>query len=103
MYNREFYRSDDMLLCISKQTKNLVKNVLKDHPKQEWAVKYVPHGINENKFFPIINDFEFEVFKDRILGDEGFDFVVLHNSRNIRRKNQSDIILSWRTFLDQLP
>ena len=33
MWNREFYRSDDMLLCISKQTKNLVENVLRDHPK----------------------------------------------------------------------
>ena len=103
MYNREFYRSDDMLLCISKQTKNLVKNVLRDHPKPEWAVKYVPHGINDKNFFPIINDLEFETFKDKIIDKEEFDFIVLHNSRNIRRKNQSDIILSWRTFLDQLP
>ena len=103
MYNREFYRSDDMLLGISKQTVNLVKNVLKDHPKPDWAIKYVPHGIDEKKFFPVINDFEFEAFKERILGKDGCDFVVLHTSRNIRRKNQSDIILAWRTFLDQLP
>ena len=103
MWNREFYRSDDMLLCISKQTKNLVENVLRKHPKPDWAVKYVPHGIDENKFFPIINDLEFEVFKDNMLDNQEYDFVVLHNSRNIRRKNQSDIILSWRTFLDQLP
>ena len=102
-YNREFYRSDDMLLGISKQTVNLVKNVLKDHPKPDWAVKYVPHGIDEKKFFPVVNDFEFEAFKERILGKDEFDFVVLHTSRNIRRKNQSDIILAWRTFLDQLP
>jgi len=103
MYNREYYRSDDQLLCISKQTTNLVKNVLKDHPKPDWAVKYVPHGINPKTFFPIINDLEFEVWKEKFLEKEEYDFVVLHNSRNIRRKNQSDIILSWRTFLDQLP
>ena len=103
MYNREFYRSDDMLLGISKQSVNIVKNVLKDHPKPEWAVKYVPHGIDDSKFFPIINDFEFEAFKENILEKKEYDFVVLHNSRNIRRKNTSDIILSWRTFLDQLP
>jgi len=103
MWNRNFYRSDDMLLCISKQTTNLVKNVLKDNPKPDWAIKYVPHGINENVFFPIINDFEFEAFKESLLEKEKYDFIVLHNSRNIRRKNQSDIILSWRTFLDQLP
>jgi glycosyltransferase involved in cell wall biosynthesis len=101
MWNREFYRSDDMLLCISKQTKNLVENVLRDHPKPG-RIQYVPHGIDEKKYFPIINDFEFEAFKERIL-EEDRDFVVLHLSRNIRRKNQSDIILAWRTFLDQLP
>jgi len=103
MWNREFYRSDDQLLCISKQTKNLVKNVLRDHKKEDWAVQYVPHGIDEKKFFPIINDLEFEAFKEKIIGEEELDFVVLWNSRNIRRKNPSDIILAWRTFLDQLP
>jgi glycosyltransferase involved in cell wall biosynthesis len=103
MWNRNFYRSDDMLLCISKQTKNLVKNVLRDHPKEDWAIKYVPHGIDENKFFPVINDLEFETFKEGFLEKEKYDFIVLWNSRNIRRKNPSDIILAWRTFLDQLP
>ena len=103
MWNRNFYRSDDMLLCISKQTKNLVTNVLRDHPKPDWAIQYVPHGIDENAFFPISDDLEFEAFKEKILGEEEQDFVVLWNSRNIRRKNASDIILAWRTFLDQLP
>ena len=102
MYNREFYRSDDMLLCISKQTKNLVENVLRDFPKPE-RVKYVPHGIDEKKYFPVVNDLEFEVWKDKIFENKEYDFVVSHLSRNIRRKNQSDIILAWRTFLDQLP
>ena len=41
-----------MLLCISKQTKNIVENVLRDHKKEDWAVKYLPHGIDKNKFFP---------------------------------------------------
>ena len=103
MWNREFYRSDDMLLCISKQTKNIVENVLKDHKKPDWAIKYVPHGIDENKFFPVINDLEIEAFRKKIIGDEEYEFTVLWNSRNIRRKNASDIILAWRTFLDQLP
>ena len=103
MYNREYYRSDDMLLGISKQSVNIVKNVLKDHPKEDWAVKYIPHGISDKDFYPIVNDLEFEVWKEKTLDKEEYDFVVLHNSRNIRRKNQSDIILAWKTFLDQLP
>ena len=96
MYNREFYRSDDMLLGISKQSVNIVKNVLKDYPKPDWAIQYVPHGIDENQFFPIVDDKEFKTFKDDLLDNEDFDFVVLWNSRNIRRKNASDIILAWR-------
>jgi len=103
MYNREFYRSDDMLLGISKQSTNIVKNVLKDHPKEDWAVKYVPHGIDSNNFYPVVNDLEFDAFKENMLDKEEYDFVVLWNSRNIRRKNASDLILAWRTFLDQLP
>ena len=103
MYNREFYRSDDMHLCISKQTKNIVKNVLRDYPKEDWQIQYVPHGIDEKNFFPIINDLEFEVWKEKLLEKKEYDFIVLWNSRNIRRKNAPDIILAWRTFLDQLP
>ena len=102
MWNREFYRSDDMLLGISKQTVNIVKNVLRDHPKPDWAVQYVPHGIDEKNFYPIINNLEFVVWKEKFLEGEEYDFVVLWNSRNIRRKNCPDIILSWRTFLSQL-
>ena len=111
MWNKNFYRSDDMLLCISKQTKNIVENVLRDHSKEDWAIQYVPHGIDPSKFYPIENDLEFNVWKDRFLHsekaghliDQEYNFVVLWNSRNIRRKNASDIILAWRTFLDQLP
>jgi glycosyltransferase involved in cell wall biosynthesis len=102
-YNRTFYRSDDMLLCISKQTKNIVENVLKGYEKPDWAVKYVPHGIDSKKFFPILNDFEYQAYKEEILGEEEQDFVVFWNSRNIRRKNTADLIIAWKVFLDQLP
>jgi glycosyltransferase involved in cell wall biosynthesis len=103
MYNKNYYRSDDMLLCISKQTKNIVENVIKKHPKPDWAINYIPHGIDQNQFYPISDDLEFGVWKEKFLEDKEYDFVVLWNSRNIRRKNASDIILAWRTFLDQLP
>ncbi len=102
MYNRDFYRSDDLLLCISKQTKNLVKNVLRDFPKHEWQTQYVPHGIDENKFFPVANDLEFEVFKEKFFKDEEYDFVLFWNNRNIRRKNPGDVVTAWRVFTDQL-
>ena len=102
MYNRDYYRSDDLLLCISKQTKNLVENVLRDYPKEDWQIQYVPHGIDENKFFPIINDLEFETFKEKFFEEKEYDFVVFWNNRNIRRKNPGDVITAWRIFTDQL-
>jgi len=101
-YNKDYYRSDDMLLCISKQTKNIVKNVLKDYPKEDWQVQYVPHGIDKNRFFPIEDNLEFSIWKEEFFEEKQYDFVVLWNSRNIRRKNAPDIILAWRTFLSQL-
>ena len=103
MYNRDFYRSDDLLLCISKQTKNLVKNVLRDYPKKDWQIQYVPHGIDHKTFFPIVNDLEFEVFKDKFLEEKEYDFVVFWNNRNIRRKNPGDVVTAWKIFTDQLP
>ena len=103
MWNQNYYRSDDLLLCISKQTKNLVENVLRDYPKEDWQIKYIPHGIDENKFFPIANDLEFEVFKEKFFEGKEYDFVVFWNNRNIRRKNPGDVITSWRIFTNQLP
>ena len=102
-YNRDYYRSDDMLLCISKQTKNIVKNVLRDTPKEDWAVQYIPHGIDHKKFFPVANDLGFEAFKDQFFEGKEYDFVVFWNNRNIRRKNPGDVVTSWKLFLDQLP
>ena len=102
MYNRDYYRSDDLLLCISKQTKNLVENVIRDYPKKDWQIQYVPHGIDEKKFYPIINDLEFEVFKDKFFEEKDYNFVVFWNNRNIRRKTPGDVITAWRIFTDQL-
>ena len=102
-WNRDYYNSCDMLLNISKQTKNIVKNVLREENYEDWQIQYVPHGIDSKKFFPISKkDKKYEAFKKEFLGDEEYEFVAFYNARNIRRKNVSDIILSWRTFTDQL-
>ena len=58
--------------------------ILEECDNSRRLFKYVPHGIDEKKYFPIVNDFEFEAFKERILGEDK-DFVVLHVSRNIRK------------------
>ena len=55
MYNESYYDSCDALLGISKQTNNINKIVLGDKCKDK-VIEYVPHGINENYFFPITEE-----------------------------------------------
>jgi glycosyltransferase involved in cell wall biosynthesis len=104
-YNKPYYESCDLLMCISKQTYNIVKQVLKDRNYEDWQITYVPHGINHTNFFPIDKDHaqyeEFIKFKDSLIPKET-KFVTFYNARNIRRKHTSDLILAYKTFCDKL-
>jgi len=65
-------------------------------------IKFCPHGINENKFFPIDNpELISSTKKDYFQGKEP-KFVALFNSRNIRRKCPSDLMAAWKLFQDKL-
>jgi glycosyltransferase involved in cell wall biosynthesis len=105
LYNETFYESCDALLGISKQTVNINKLVLGDKIGDR-IVKYVPHGVNHKNFKPLTNEEklskEFIEFKNQILKDKEYDFVLFFNSRNIRRKQILDTILAFRHFVDRL-
>lgn len=105
MWNKPFYKSCDLLMCISKQTHNIVKQVLKGENYKDWQITYVPHGINHTQFFPINENHEqwkeYLEFKDTIVAKDT-EFVVFHNSRNIRRKHTSDLILAYKEMCDKL-
>jgi hypothetical protein len=45
-WNEPFYESCDLIMNISRQTQNIVKNVLQKFPKPDWAVQWVPNGCN---------------------------------------------------------
>jgi len=104
MYNRNFYDSVDLLMNISRQTVNIVKNVRSEY--EDWQVTYVPHGCNTESFFPITSlheDWEeLKSFRNG-LADKDIEFIVLYNSRNIRRKMPGDVVLAFKTFCDMLP
>lgn len=103
LWNKSYYDSCDALMCISKQTKNLVELVLEEQAKEK-VISYVPHGLNHNVFYPIPEgDTEYLQFKNQILGNKEYDFVVFWNSRNIHRKHPSDIILAFSEFIKGLP
>jgi len=106
LYNKAYYESCDGLLAISKQTENINHVVLGDKAKDK-VIGYVPHGINEDIFFPIQEGTdkwkELQEFKKQLFGNKEYEFILGFNSRNIRRKSFPDTLLAWKLFVDQLP
>jgi len=107
MYNKPYYESCDTLLAISKQTENINRSVLGPELSAEKTIKYVPHGINEKIFFPITTEqpeyLALQDFKKQLYREKEYDFTLLYNARNIRRKSVPDLMLAWKIFIDQLP
>ena len=105
-YNRDYYECVDWLGCISKQTYGIVHRVGKMidkvtwNPLEDWQISYVPHGINSELFKPIpeVSD----EIKNLVYGDKEYDFILFYNNRNIRRKQPSDVIYSYKLFCDSL-
>ena len=106
LYNEAYYESCDTLLAISKQTENINRIVLGDKAKDK-VIGYVPHGINEDLFFPIDkNHSEFpklQEMKKRAFGGKEYDFVAFFDARNIRRKCTADLIVAFELFVQGLP
>ena len=106
MYNEPYYESCDALLGISKQTTNINKIVLGDKAKGK-VIEYVPHGINEEHFFPIDEKHEswdkLQQVKKQLFGGKEYKHVFFFNSRNIRRKMPSDLIAAYKIFKESLP
>jgi len=106
-WNEPFYESCDLIMNISRQTDNIVKNVIRSHPKPDWAVQWVPHGVNEKQFYPINslhpNWNDFDNFQNNFKKTNDVDFVIFWNNRNIRRKCPADLILAFNEFCNRLP
>lgn len=102
-YNEWYYQSDDWIGCISKQTYNIVKQVSREKPRAPWSLSYVPHGINTKRFHPLPED-DAGMLETRknLFGNDVVDYVILYNSRNIRRKQTSDIIYAFNIFMSKL-
>jgi len=105
-WNEAYYESCDLLMNISRQTNNIVKNVLQKYPKPDWAVQWVPHGSNRKRYFPITElhpDWtEYNEWASTFKKTNEVDFVFFWNNRNIRRKNPADLILAFNTFCEKL-
>jgi glycosyltransferase involved in cell wall biosynthesis len=95
-FNRPFYESTDLINCINYPTYEMVKERFPE------KTNYVPHGVPEDLYSPISKS-ESLKFKEALLGRDRLDhFTPLFVSRNARRKMPSDILVSWKMFLDNL-
>jgi hypothetical protein len=102
MYNLPFYEACDLLMGISKQTVNINKLVLENKAINK-VIRYVPHGLNSDLIKPLDkNDKKLLEFKKHLFKGKQYDFALLFNSRNIRRKQIPDTLLAYRYFIDSL-
>ena len=106
IYNKPYYESCDSFMAISKQTLNINRLVLGETAKDK-ILRYVPHGINENTFFPITEfmkeaNEKLEAKRKEIFKSFDPEFVLFYNARNIRRKSTSDLIAAYSLFCDMI-
>jgi len=95
-FNRVLYESTDLINCINWPTYQMV------HERFPDKTNYIPHAVPKELFHPL-PEAERTRLKSLILGKDRVDhFVVLYVSRNARRKMPSDIILSFKMFLDEM-
>ena len=105
-WNEPFYESCDLIMNISKQTHNIVQNVCQNKPRTDWDSTYIPHGINESQFYPVVDEkekLEMNKMKSELFNGQDIEFCLFYNNRNIRRKMTSDSIMAFKTFAERLP
>ena len=105
VYNGSFYRSTDEVVCISKVTDAIVKEV-----SPEVSSTYLPHAVDPQFFHPYKIAEEkgrsFEV-RNRLLQSSTNHFnkdkkIFFWNSRNARRKQSGTIVWWFKEFLDEV-
>jgi len=103
-FNSKFYNSNDEIVCISKVTHNVVKEVA-----PEVCSRYLPHAVNPDifkKFKTLEEKAHMEALREKILTATEFKNtdkkLFFWNSRNARRKQSGTIIWWFKEFLDKV-
>ena len=103
-YNGKFYRSTDEVVCISKVTHEIVKNVAPNV-----SSTYHPHAVN-NEIFKKYKNEEMKPVEEmlKMIKHERTDFknmdkkLFFWNNRNARRKQSGTLIWWFKEFLDKV-
>jgi len=94
-FNRKFYESNDLIVAISKLTRDIVKEVAPDVP-----LKYIPHAVREDVFFPTLSE-DRDKLREELLKQDKDRFVAFWNNRNARRKQSGTLLWWWKEWLDK--
>jgi glycosyltransferase involved in cell wall biosynthesis len=95
-FNSPLYESTDLINCINYPTYEMVKERFPE------KTNYIPHAVPEDLYSPLPKE-DSQKFKNALLGPSKSDhFTCLYVSRNARRKMISDILVSWRDFIEEL-
>jgi len=95
-FNDAYYEATDLINCHSHMTYTMLKE---KHPEK---TNFVPHSLPPNLFYKLKDD-KIKSFKKSLLGEDREDhFVGIWVNRNAKRKRPSDLLISWKQFLDEL-
>jgi glycosyltransferase involved in cell wall biosynthesis len=105
-FNGRFYRSTDEIVCISKVTHDIVKEVVPDV-----SSCYLPHAVNSNIFYKYKTDEEeqkIKILRNRVAVESSNHHknpnkkIFFWNNRNARRKQSGTILWWFKEFLDEV-
>jgi len=95
-FNRAMYDATDLINCHSFMTYEMVKGMFPE------KTNFIPHTLPPQVFYPL-SEQQASMHKRQLLGPARADhFVGFWVNRNARRKRPSDVIWSWKIFLDKL-
>ena len=95
VFNKGFYKSNDLIVSISKLTRDIVDEVVEGEVENI----YHPHGVNNEVFKPLEDEQIKDMRKKHGLEDK---FVFFWNNRNARRKLSGSIVYWFNKFCHKI-
>jgi len=95
-FNDSYYQATDLINCHSHMTYTMLEDRYPD------KTNFIPHALPPGLFYKMPKNKIME-YKTSLLGEDRKDhFVGIWVNRNAKRKRPSDLLHSWKLFLDRL-